>query len=173
MPNQPTVSLGMPVYNGENFLAAAAERDPNLFDDAFAQKVILTTPTTMVALAKSIAYGWRQEDSAKNSQKIAELGREMHGRMAIMVDKRAKVGDSIEKSVKSYNELVGSVESRVLPHPPEPVRVVSRDSDSSRFTSATSVSRPMKVVSWVGRLLVHTFRVLSGGKLAARSGATT
>lgn len=100
---------------GENFLSAAAERDPNLFDEAFAQKVILTTPTTMVALAKSIAYGWRQEDSAKNTQKIAELGREMHGRMAIMVDKMAKVGDSIEKSVKSYNELVGSVESRVLP----------------------------------------------------------
>jgi len=100
---------------GENFLAAAAERDPNLFDDAFAQKVILTTPTTMVALAKSIAYGWRQEDSAKNTQKIAELGREMHSRMAIMVDKMAKVGESIEKSVKSYNELVGSVESRVLP----------------------------------------------------------
>lgn len=100
---------------GENFLAAAAERDPNLFDDAFSQKVILTTPTTMVALAKSIAYGWRQEDSAKNTQKIAELGREMHSRMAIMVDKMAKVGDSIEKSVKSYNELVGSVESRVLP----------------------------------------------------------
>lgn len=100
---------------GENFLAAAAERDPNLFDDAFAQKVILTTPTTMVALAKSIAYGWRQEDSAKNTQKISELGREMHARMAIMVDKMAKVGDSIEKSVKSYNELVGSVESRVLP----------------------------------------------------------
>lgn len=100
---------------GENFLAAAAERDPNLFDDAFAQKVILTTPTTMVALAKSIAYGWRQEDSAKNTQKIAELGREMHARMAIMVDKMTKVGDSIEKSVKTYNELVGSVESRVLP----------------------------------------------------------
>jgi DNA recombination protein RmuC len=100
---------------GENFLAAAAERDPNLFDDAFAQKVIITTPTTMVALAKSIAYGWRQEDSARNTQKIAELGREMHSRMAIMVDKMARVGDSIEKSVKSYNELVGSVESRVLP----------------------------------------------------------
>ena len=103
------------VRAGRKLPRAAAERDPNLFDDAFAQKVILTTPTTMVALAKSIAYGWRQEDSAKNTQKIAELGREMHSRMAIMVDKMAKVGDSIEKSVKSYNDLVGSVESRVLP----------------------------------------------------------
>lgn len=100
---------------GENFLAAAAERDPNLFDDAFAQRVIITTPTTMVALAKSVAYGWRQEESAKNTQKIAELGREMHSRMAIMVDKMSKVGDAIERSVKTYNEMIGSVESRVLP----------------------------------------------------------
>jgi DNA recombination protein RmuC len=100
---------------GENFLAAAAERDPNLFDDAFAQKVIITTPSTMVALAKSVAYGWRQEESAKNTVKIAELGREMHARMAIMIDKMTKVGEAIERSVKTYNEMVGSVESRVLP----------------------------------------------------------
>jgi len=100
---------------GENFLAAAAERDPNLFDEAFAQRVIITTPSTMVALAKSVAYGWRQEQSAKNAQEIAGLGRELHSRMATMLDKMGKVGDSIEKSVKSYNELVGSVEARVLP----------------------------------------------------------
>ncbi len=100
---------------GENFLAAAAERDPNLFDDAFASKVIITTPSTMVALAKSVAYGWRQEQSAKNAQEIAELGRELYRRMAVMADKMSKVGDSIDKSVKSYNELVGSVEARVMP----------------------------------------------------------
>jgi DNA recombination protein RmuC len=100
---------------GENFLAAAAERDPNLFDDAFASKVIITTPSTMVALAKSVAYGWRQEQSAKNAQEIAELGRELYRRMALMADRMGKVGDAIEKSVKSYNELVGSVEARVLP----------------------------------------------------------
>ncbi len=100
---------------GENFLAAAAERDPDLFDDAFASKVIITTPSTMVALAKSVAYGWRQEQSAKNALEIAELGRELHRRMAVMADRMGKVGDAIERSVKSYNELVGSVESRVMP----------------------------------------------------------
>lgn len=100
---------------GENFLAAAAERDPSLFEDAFQQKVIITTPSTMVALAKSVAYGWRQEQSAKNAQEIAELGRELYRRMALMADRMGKVGDSIEKSVKSYNELVGSIESRVMP----------------------------------------------------------
>src|SRR5690606_20871871 len=100
---------------GENFLAAAAERDPTLFEDAFQQKVIISTPTTMVALAKSVAYGWRQEQSSKNAQEIAELGRELYRRMAVMSDRLGKVGDSIEKSVKSYNDLVGSVEARVMP----------------------------------------------------------
>jgi DNA recombination protein RmuC len=100
---------------GENFLAAAAERDPNLFDDAFAQKVIITTPSTMVALAKSVAYGWRQEQSAKNAQEIAELGRELYRRMAIMLDHMGKVGDAIGKTTKSFNDMVGSVETRVLP----------------------------------------------------------
>lgn len=100
---------------GENFLAAAAERDPNLFDDAFAQKVIITTPSTMVALAKSVAYGWRQEQSAKNAQEIAELGRELYRRMAVMSDHLGKVGDAIGSTVTRYNALLGSVESRVMP----------------------------------------------------------
>ncbi len=100
---------------GENFLAAAAERDPNLFDEAFAQKVIITTPSTMVALAKSVSYGWRQEQSAKNAQEIAELGRELYRRMAVMADHMGKVGDSIGQTVTRYNALLGSVESRVMP----------------------------------------------------------
>ncbi len=100
---------------GENFLAAAAERDPNLFDEAFAKKVIITTPSTMVALAKSVAYGWRQEQSAKNAQEIAELGRELYRRMAVMADHLVKVGDSIGQTVTRYNALLGSVESRVMP----------------------------------------------------------
>jgi len=100
---------------GENFLAAAAERDPNLFDDAFASKVIITTPSTMVALAKSVAYGWRQEQSAKNAQEIADLGRELYRRMAVMADHMGKVGDSLGQTVTRYNALLGSVESRVMP----------------------------------------------------------
>lgn len=128
---------------GENFLAAAAERDPTLFEDAFAASVIITTPSTMVALAKSIAYGWRQEESAKNAQQIAELGRELYRRMAVMNDHLSKVGDAIAQTVTRYNSLLGSVESRVLPQarkfkelgagdagveiaPMEPVEVVPR-----------------------------------------------
>ena len=100
---------------GENFLAAAAERDPNLFDDAFAQKVIITTPSTMVALAKSVAYGWRQEQSAKNAQEIAELGRELlppHGGDGRSHGQSRRLHRQVGEA---YNEMLGSVESRVLP----------------------------------------------------------
>jgi DNA recombination protein RmuC len=100
---------------GENFLSAAAERDPNLFEDAFASQVIIATPSTMVALAKSVAYGWRQEESAKNAQEIAELGRELYRRLSTMSDHLGKVGDAIGKSVTTYNAFVSSLETRVMP----------------------------------------------------------
>lgn len=111
----PTADFVVMFIPGDNFLSAAAERDPALLDDAYAAKVVITTPSTMVALAKLAAYMWRQEQSAKNAQEIADLGRELFRRMAVMVDHMGKVGDSIAKSVKSYNEMIGSVESRVLP----------------------------------------------------------
>jgi DNA recombination protein RmuC len=100
---------------GENFLAAAAERDPNLFEDAFASQVIIVTPATMVALAKSVAYGWRQEDAAKNAQQIADLGRELYRRLMTMSEHMGKMGDSIGKSVQTYNALLSSMETRVFP----------------------------------------------------------
>jgi DNA recombination protein RmuC len=100
---------------GENFLAAAAERDPALIEDAFANKVIIATPSILIALAKAVAYGWRQEQSTKNAQEIAKLGRDLHERLKVFADKAANLGASIEKSVKSYNEVVGSLEGRVLP----------------------------------------------------------
>jgi DNA recombination protein RmuC len=100
---------------GENFFAAAAERDPDLFEFAATRKIIIVTPATLVALAKAIAYGWRQEESARNAQKIADLGRELYTRIATMGKHMSDVGDAINRSVSTYNALVASVESRVLP----------------------------------------------------------
>lgn len=100
---------------GENFYAAASERDPELFEFAIRNKVIIVTPATLVALAKAVAYGWRQEDAARNAQEIANLGRALHQRLGVMVDKVASMGGAIDRSVRTYNELVGSLESRVLP----------------------------------------------------------
>jgi DNA recombination protein RmuC len=110
-----TVDFVVLFVPGESFLSAALERDPALLEDGFTAKVIIATPTTMVALAKSVAYGWRQDAAAKNAQEIAELGRELYRRVALMGDRLTGLGNQIEKSVKAYNELIGSVESRVLP----------------------------------------------------------
>ncbi|MES1156468.1 MAG: DNA recombination protein RmuC [Alphaproteobacteria bacterium] len=111
----PTADFVVLFVPGDNFLSAALERDPALMDDAFAANVVIMTPSLMVALAKSIAYGWRQEESAKNAQEIAELGRELYRRMAKLSSLLSNVGGAIEKSVTSYNELIGSIESRVFP----------------------------------------------------------
>jgi len=100
---------------GEHFAAAAAQRDPGLYDYALQNNVIITTPTTLIALAKAVAYGWRQEEAARNAQEIAEVGRSLYGRLSTMADKLTAVGSALETSMKRYNELVGSVEARVMP----------------------------------------------------------
>jgi DNA recombination protein RmuC len=99
---------------GENFLAAAYEHDPNLFQDASASRVLLVGPSSLLALAKSIAFGWRQEDLAKNAEEIAKLGAELYGRLSTLSGRIEALGNSLEKSVKSYNEVVATAESRVF-----------------------------------------------------------
>jgi DNA recombination protein RmuC len=99
---------------GENFYAAAIERDPQLFEDAIENKVLIVTPTTLIALAKAIAVGWRQEKIAENAQHIGELGRELYRRLATMGGHVAGVGAGLDNAVKRYNDLVGSFESRIL-----------------------------------------------------------
>ena len=100
---------------GENFFAAATERDPDLFEYAITNKVIIVTPATLVALAKAVAFGWRQEEAAKNAKAVAELGRELYQRLARMGEAIGGLGKAMESGVKKYNELVGSLEARVLP----------------------------------------------------------
>jgi DNA recombination protein RmuC len=100
---------------GENFCAAAFEHDPTLFQDAFDAKVVIVTPATLFALLKSVSFGWRIEDQAKNARAIADLGRELYKRIAKMTEHAGAVGDSLQRAVGRYNEFVGSLEARVLP----------------------------------------------------------
>jgi DNA recombination protein RmuC len=100
---------------GDQFLSAALEIDHLLIEDALAQNVILATPTSLVALLRAIAYGWRQEVLAENADIIREIGQEMFTRLTTFAEHLAKLGRSLDSSVSAYNKAVASYDSRVLP----------------------------------------------------------
>lgn len=98
----------------ETIFSAALEQDPQLLELGVANKVILATPTTLIALLKAIAYGWQQEAIAREAKQIAELGRELYERIGVVTGHFAKLGKSLDQSVGHYNKAISSVESRLL-----------------------------------------------------------
>ena len=100
---------------GDQFLSAALDQDHHLLEYAMGQKVILSTPTSLVALLRAIAYGWRQELLTENAEEIRILGEEMYHRLAIFSEHLAKVGRSLDSSVTHYNRAVGSFQSKLIP----------------------------------------------------------
>jgi DNA recombination protein RmuC len=99
---------------GDSFLAAALDRAPDLMTEAMDRRVLLVTPTTLFALCKAVAYGWRVEEQAKGAQQIADLGRELYKRIAVMGEHAQRLGKSLDDSVKRYNQFAGSLETQVL-----------------------------------------------------------
>jgi len=99
---------------GDGFLAAALERLPDLMSEAMDKRVILVTPTTLFALCKAVAYGWRVEDQARGAAKTAELGRELYKRLSVMGGHASALGKALESAVGRYNSFVGSLESQVM-----------------------------------------------------------
>jgi DNA recombination protein RmuC len=99
---------------GDPFLEAALRADPALLEHAFARNVVVATPTTLIALLRTVAYSWRQEALARNAAQVHQLGRELHSRLATMGNHVAKLGRSLDGAVASYNQTVSSLESRVL-----------------------------------------------------------
>jgi DNA recombination protein RmuC len=100
---------------GDTFLAAAAEADPLLIEQALEKQIVIATPSTLIALLRAVAYGWRQEKLAENAQRISDLGRDLHDRLATLVTRLAATGHQLGKTVRAYNEAVGTLETRVLP----------------------------------------------------------
>ncbi|WP_238381028.1 DNA recombination protein RmuC [Alkalilacustris brevis] len=100
---------------GETFVSAAVEAAPDLIEFAFERKVLIATPTTLMALIKAIAYGWQQEKMAENAAEVQSLAKELYDRLGTFAEHLDKMGRSLGSSVEHYNRAVGSLEGRVLP----------------------------------------------------------
>jgi DNA recombination protein RmuC len=99
----------------DGLLSAALEADPLLTEDAFAKRIVLATPATLLALLLTIAHVWKQESIAENARQIANEGRELHKRLASVSEHLAKLGRALESSLRAYNQAVGSFDTRVVP----------------------------------------------------------
>lgn len=100
---------------GDQFLSAALDIDRELLEYALQQKVILATPTSLIALLRAVAYGWRQEQLAKNADRIRITGEDLYRRLATFSEHLAKLGRSLDGVVSTFNKTVGSFDSKVLP----------------------------------------------------------
>jgi DNA recombination protein RmuC len=111
---QPTPEVVVMFIPGEAFYSAALEADPELLDTGFGQNVIIASPASLMALLKAASYGWRQESIAENAREISQLGQELHARLGVMAEHLTRLGKGLASATDSYNQAIGSFESRVL-----------------------------------------------------------
>jgi DNA recombination protein RmuC len=142
---------------GESFLSAALEAEPSLLEYAASRQVVLSTPTTLIALLRTVAYAWTQEALADKARDIHTLGRELYDRLGVMGGHLDRLGRSLTAAVTSYNKAVGSLETRVLVsarrftemevsdvelRSPDPVTEAARPLTAAELLDAVADERP-------------------------------
>ncbi|HUC04420.1 MAG TPA: DNA recombination protein RmuC [Acidimicrobiales bacterium] len=159
---------------GDQLLSAAYEADPSLQEYAMANGVLLTTPTMLIALLRSVAFGWRQESLAENAKEIQKLGAEMYDRLRIMCTHLQKLQRGLMASVTAYNDAVGSLESRVLVTArrfPE-LGVLHANGDIDELTPIAAQARHLQAIELVGdssqENAVSPSTLSEGGSAASR-----
>jgi DNA recombination protein RmuC len=130
---------------GEHFLAAALENDPGLWEYGFNRRVLLATPTNLVAIARTVAGVWRQEKVAGQAREIAALGKELYARMATMAAHIVRLGRNLDQATGAYNQFIGSFESQVLSQARrfEALDVDTAGKDMPDLPAAEAVVRPL------------------------------
>jgi len=112
---EPTPEFVVLFVPGESFFSAALEQDRTLIEDAIEKRVVLASPTTLIALLRAIAYGWKQQLVAENAERIKDLGKELYDRVVKFAEHLADIAKGLERASKAYNNAVASFDSRLIP----------------------------------------------------------
>ena len=158
---------------GDAFLAAAAERLPDLYAQAMERRVILVTPSSLFALCKAVVYGWRVEAQTINAREIVDLGRELYKRIAVMAAHAQAMGKGLETAVTRYNQFIGSLESQVHTQARrfEALKVDHEGKDIAELTPIETAVRPLTKLAPIVTPLTLTPPTLTLGDVSPTSGS--
>jgi DNA recombination protein RmuC len=147
---QPSPEFVVLFVPGEAFLAPALEHDPALLDDAMGRRVVIATPTTLVAMLRTVAFAWQQDALTANAREVFELGRELYRRLGTLGGHVDKLGRSLTRSVEDYNATVGSLERSVLVQARRMAELRVAEGELGRPTPLEAVPRPVASPELVG-----------------------
>lgn len=161
---QPSPEFVVLFVPGDAFLAPALERDPSLLDDAMRRRVLIATPTTLMAMLRTVAYAWQQEALTEHARAVFELGQELYRRLGRLGGHVDKLGRSLRRAVDDYNATVGSLERTVLSQARKMAELKVTDLDLPAPTPIESVTRPLGAPELVDAAEeARALRSVSGG----------